>query len=195
MKINELKKRAYDIAVKKGWYEKKLSEPHFIMLIVTELGEAVNADRENKHADRVEFERVLNSYTDLGFDKIFEAYIKDTVEDEFADAIIRILSFAGGNGVVLPEQMYDDQYIAEAVSVANGACDLGELNRDVTLPEELFLIVCDLVNMDTAEYSLHETLFTLFVVAKRRGIDFKWHVEQKMKYNELRPYKHGGKKY
>ena len=31
--------------------------------------------------------------------------------------------------------------------------------------------------------------------ADQLGIDLEWHIEHKMKYNELRPYKHGGKKY
>lgn len=35
----------------------------------------------------------------------------------------------------------------------------------------------------------------IFAFCQDREIDIFWHIEQKMKYNELRPYKHGNKNY
>lgn len=37
--------RAYDIAVKHGFHEKKLTVEHMMMLVLSEIGEAVEADR------------------------------------------------------------------------------------------------------------------------------------------------------
>lgn len=31
-----------------------------------------------------------------------------------------------------------------------------------------------------------------YICAEIIGFDILWHIEQKIKYNELRPYKHGG---
>ena len=38
-------------------------------------------------------------------------------------------------------------------------------------------------------------LLGIIGLANYLGIDLMWHIEQKMKYNELRPYKHENKKY
>lgn len=35
----------------------------------------------------------------------------------------------------------------------------------------------------------------IFAFCRSREIDILWFIEQKMKYNESRPFKHGGKKY
>ena len=45
------------------------------------------------------------------------------------------------------------------------------------------------VSFDTARM-LKEAGFDV-----KRNIDIFWHIEQKIKYNELRPYKHGGRTY
>ena len=37
-------------------------------------------------------------------------------------------------------------------------------------------------------------IFSIFALAKHLDIDLLWHIEQKMRYNELRP-KLNGKKY
>lgn len=43
---NNLRDRAYDNSCKHGFHDKKYSDEHFLMLIITEIGEAVNADRK-----------------------------------------------------------------------------------------------------------------------------------------------------
>lgn len=197
MEINELKNRAYDIAVKHGWYDEEPSMVHLTMMVITEFGEIINADRNGVYAQRQVFEEncntsQVNPKTYWNF--CFERFIKDTVEDEFADAVIRILSMAGQQKVTLPEEPYSEEHLAEGVAVSNAACACSPLGRPLTLPEEMFLLVSDLAS-DNPDSSMGNILFTLLVIAKRRGIDIEWHIEQKMKYNELRPYKHGDKKY
>lgn len=39
------------------------------------------------------------------------------------------------------------------------------------------------------------TIEHIYLYCKHKGIDIEYFIEQKMKYNETRPYKHGGKKY
>lgn len=96
--FNELKERAYQIACEHGWHDEEYSLFHMMMLVITELGEAVNADRNNNFADRVMFEKnfdLPNTKTEYHFITCFDVFIKDTVEDELADAVIRLLDMAG----------------------------------------------------------------------------------------------------
>lgn len=44
-------------------------------------------------------------------------------------------------------------------------------------------------------WDISEILNEIFAFCKDRNIDIEYFIEQKMKYNETRPYKHGGKKY
>lgn len=45
------------------------------------------------------------------------------------------------------------------------------------------------------EWNVSEILNEIFAFCRDRNIDIFWHIKQKMKYNELRPYKHGDKSY
>jgi len=54
--LNELKERAYKCACNHGFHDKELSDDHFLALVISELSEAIEADRKNKHADIKQFE-------------------------------------------------------------------------------------------------------------------------------------------
>ena len=45
---NELRDRAYQCACKHGFHDKEYSDKHWLMLIITEISEAVDADRKGK---------------------------------------------------------------------------------------------------------------------------------------------------
>ena len=47
MNLNELRDEAYSIAKANGWHEEEHSDEHCLMLVITEIAEAVQADREN----------------------------------------------------------------------------------------------------------------------------------------------------
>lgn len=59
-----------------------------LMLTVSELSEALEALRKDRRADITNFDTEVST---LGFQNAFKAHIKDTFEDEMADALIRIL--------------------------------------------------------------------------------------------------------
>lgn len=119
--LNDLRDIVHKNAVDKGFYEcdwcdedgnvndgacpfcdgtKKRHDKNFgelLMLITSELGEALEADRKNRKANRLRFEEVNKPYgigTRTG-NVCFEVNIKDTVEDEIADSLIRILDLCG----------------------------------------------------------------------------------------------------
>lgn len=65
-----------------------LQDARRLALIQSEVSEALEACRKNKHADMQAFEKSAQTKAD------FEIYIKDSFEDELADALIRILELA-----------------------------------------------------------------------------------------------------
>ena len=82
MSIRRLQEEAHRIAVEHGWWDRSRSAGEALMLVVTELAEAMEAIRSGSP----ESEKIG------GFSK---------VEEELADAVIRILDYAGGNGLNL----------------------------------------------------------------------------------------------
>lgn len=192
MGINEMKERAYDIACKHGWYEQKRSNIHELMLVVSELGEAVNADRNGKYANRERFENVLKEFH-VPFSYAFNQCIKDTVEDELADAAIRILSLVGLNSADLEEEPFSEEGLEMLVKAANDGLTMSDNPEKITFPEELSVVFSGIMQVLQEGASMGDVLLNIYVIAFRRGVDLKWHIEQKMKYNEERPYKHNKK--
>ena len=75
MTIAEIQQEVHRIAIEHGWWDTPRSTGEVLMLMVTELGEAMEAYREgNPESDKIE-----------GFSRI---------EEELADVIIRLLDFA-----------------------------------------------------------------------------------------------------
>lgn len=197
MNLNELRDKAYQCAVVHGWHEENLSDEHFLCLVISELMEAVEADRKGRHADTKKFNQEMDYYIhemklygenyDKAYRDTFEYYLKDSVEDELSDACIRLLDLAGLRNVDLGEVNSDELKCSEEFF-------------DWTFTESIYSIVSDMTNQGYIEtHSLESHLrISLMVVMSfcvKKNIDILWHIEQKIKYNELRPYKHGGKAY
>ena len=60
MNYNQLATQAHENAVRHGFWEQKLSNEHCLCLILTEVCEAVECDRVNKHADFDEYVKMPN---------------------------------------------------------------------------------------------------------------------------------------
>lgn len=182
--LNELRDKAYQCAVVHGWHEENLSDEHFLCLVISELMEAVEADRKGSHAD---FEAFNKYYNRIDFKENFERQIKGTVEEELADACIRMLDLAGHRNIDLGEVNID--------TLKYKGCFF-----DLTFTEAVFKLVDNITNLGYIEglsfnHHLRVTLLEILVFCVQKDIDIFWHIEQKMKYNELRPFMHGGKAY
>lgn len=184
MNLNELRDKAYQCAVSHGWHEKDLSDEHFICLVISELMEAVEADRKGMHADRGNFEYYMKQKkrNDGEYMYGYQKGIKDTVEEELADACIRLLDLAGLRNVDLGEVTLDDLKCSEGFF-------------DWTFTESIFFLVCNLTNTDFIETHsfdsyLRVALMEIIGFCVKKDIDIFWYIEQKMKYNELRPFMH-----
>ena len=191
--LNELRNRAYKTACEHGFHDKELSNELCLCLIVGELMEAVEADRKGRFAkvpvDKkgTIFDERTFHYQNKYFAENFETYIKDCVEDELADAVIRLLDLAGLRNISI------DDFLEEAIYGASESC-VGE-----TFTESIYAISTLPIRYFyeynySFESQIGHMLLSIFGLAKHMNIDLIWHVEQKMRYNELRP-KLNGKRY
>ena len=87
--LNEYAKYIHENNKAKGFWDKERYVGELLMLVVTELSEALEAHRENRFANIYLFD--LNTKEGVPFEQSFKTNIKDTFEDEIADAIIRFL--------------------------------------------------------------------------------------------------------
>jgi len=93
MTLNELRDEAYSYAQKQGFHEQKTNFGETLMLIVSELSEALEADRNNCWS-RSSIEKGLPNPEKIDID-LYKMHFRGTVEEEIADAIIRLCDLAG----------------------------------------------------------------------------------------------------
>ena len=185
-RVSELVSNSYRVAKEHGFHEDYHSPSHYMMLVLSEIGEMVEADRKNRHADIACFTTSgLESWTTL-----FETWIKDTFEDEMADVVIRLCDFCGSLGVlpymkdVMVDMSEDFREFFGNKSVCEQCFQLSSLVVDVQEVSH---------DADDTEmrHRLGATLCFVFEMARFHGIDLLWHVDRKMEYNESRPRRHG----
>ena len=183
--LNALKERAYKTAVAHGFHEEEKLDAYWLGLVMSEAGEAINADRKGRHADAKWFEVDLAI---LPFDYCFEKYIKDSVEDEIADIVIRMLDFAGMKGYKL-SIMTEPSFASITI--------VGEFIKN-GLPGTLFHLIgilSDSLDDNTTEVTVRVVINIISdCFDKMTGgsdCDLWWFVKQKMRYNETRAMLNG----
>ena len=95
--LNKLRDEIHENAKNKGFYDNQRETGTLLMLCVSELAEAMEADRNGLYADLELIEKDKEDFIDFKWS--FENSIKDTFEDELADTIIRILDLCGAKGI------------------------------------------------------------------------------------------------
>lgn len=187
--FNELRDRAYNTACRNGWHDEELSDDHCLMMIITEIAEAVQADRNNRHADVAKFKEWQGNSLPLSeetrtrrFKEDFEAYIKNSVEDELSDVVIRCLDLAGLRKFDLEEVAVLAE-MAESIREGKGFTDLCYVLSGIS--------TCD----DSTEEKVIGIIAVVLKYCEFTGIDLPFFIRTKMNYNRLRGYHHGGKKY
>ncbi len=189
---NALRDKAYKCAKAHGWHEKRYSDKHFLMLIVTEIAETVNADRKNRYAEVAKFKEWQGNNVPLSeetrkrrFNEDFDAYIKDTVEDEFADVIIRSLDLAGLLGIDLTS-------LDDLLKQEDKLLEMSNIQH-VDFGEQALELVEIVVDDDKLSTTILATIFCTYLWTQKLNIDILWHIEQKLRYNETREYRYGKK--
>lgn len=181
---NALRDRAYECAKAHGWHDEEHNVKHYLMLVVTEIAEAVQADRKGRHADRQEFEEFMAAHDETALGYAYTVFIAGTVEDEFADVIIRCLDLAG----LTRSDLSKSQDLLDFIE--NGKKDTYKLfGREFT--EIAYELTDLLLHWGGYRDAIVVVMSTTLTWGDYLGIDMMWHIKQKMKYNETRPYRHG----
>ena len=174
MNLNKLRDQAYKNACEHGFHDETYSINHHLCLIISELMEAVEADRKGYRADWEAFEKYDER---ISFMENFERHIKDTVEDKLSDACIRVFDLAGYKDI-------DLEFESNRTPV---------IDQKEVFTEKIYNIVHVLVGCEPLNRCLILTLMRIFLLAEAMGIDIERHIELKMQYNQSRPRLHGKK--
>jgi len=191
-KVQELIKRAYSIAATHGFHEVDRSNAHFLMLVVSEIGEIVEADRKGRYYKKLSEQARLQcgkSQDTPHLSKyLFEKYVKDSVEDELADVCIRLFDYLGNRGIEPVIFGLEDDGMFDAWKTLFGKNTVCEqcfwLARIITKVEE------DTPNDEIATI-IGSALQWCYDFARFHAIDLPWHIDRKMDFNESRANKHG----
>lgn len=180
--FNALRDRAYKCACEHGFHDTGLSNEHLLYLVISELMGAVEADRKGYKTNIEQFNCGI-SYPKNDFKQVYDYCIKGAVAEELADSVIRLLDLAGSLDISL-EDIYDFMKEPEYK-------DLDDDLKEMSFTERMFFLTSILTeDRDIAEV-IKASIVIIFLNADLLYIDLLWHIEQKMRYNELRENKHG----
>lgn len=179
----------HERAVAKGFWNEPRSVGHCLMLAFGELHEAIEADRLGKWAkldpDTID---TLQRIEGAPYAQEFLSEVKDTVEDEIADAVKRLLDLLGW--------MLKDRALSETEVETDLGVSAFYIAGEMTLAEALWPILqeaCCLCGKYAHRYAILYSIKSLELLCDRLDIDLMTHIELKTKYNELRPALHGKK--
>ncbi|MBQ6097897.1 MAG: hypothetical protein IJK99_09140 [Bacteroidales bacterium] len=178
---------AYAINKANGFHDASYNDNLRLMMIVTEIGEAIEADRKGRHLDKKAFEifdfldgKFKNDeyWKKQGFPQMFAKTVKDTFEDELADVIIRCCDFLGTKNLTFKNAF----------------------RKPVEFPNGFYNHFAEkgwgwvrILNNDEFEGSVRVAglLYEVLWFCKEQGINIEKHVDWKLSYNLTRPRLHG----
>lgn len=183
--LKQWAKQIYDIACAHGWHEESKPNELWMALVLSEVAEAIEADRKDRRVTEKQLESFIaitasdENYkaTDLIFKASFENFIKGTLEEELADVVIRLLDYINMRW----ENNYDWDYSPS----------------DFDIPDSFPVAAWKLVKniLERGSMNVRDSIQYVLEWSEKLGINISQFIEWKMKYNSLRSYKHGGKKY
>ena len=190
-KLIVLANDAYLNAQRHGFYPDNTDITTALMLIITEMAEAVQADRHNRHGSIEDYESEIEMGRDIP--TAYKNTLEGTVESEFADVGIRILSLLGWMDIKKPTKFQSDYYLKEEYEIAKikYKCDIAKCFYHI------ISFLCSFTDNNSPYWYIskiiQKTLMQVFALAHNNNINLMEHIKLKMKYNESRPYLHGCK--
>ena len=192
-RIDDLIASSYDVACRHGFHDVETSIEHQMMLVIGELGKAVEADRKNRRADVAAFKALeeIRIGSDAEYaeyvNKCFVEHIKDTVEDELADVCIRLFDICGC-------------FQIDILKPSDGMReDWERLFGEHSFTECAYTVVRLLSGCHTGCYAsklstnIGSALYFIEYWSEKLGIDLDWHIDMKQRYNDGRERLHGKK--
>lgn len=197
--LTELIPRCHEAAKANGWWDTPRNAGEALMLCISELSEALEADRNGRHANLAKYvadtaELAANPQYSSFQPATFQELIKDTVADELADAYIRLCDFAGGFELDLSQintmkcnpshwVIGNDNFGDALLTCVDAVMDMHHVRlRTGFAPGHM-------------EGPLSDALTCIEVLAEKQGIDLATHIDLKLAYNATRGTRHGGKAY
>ena len=183
-------------AEKHGFYTESTEIETELMLIITEMSEAVQADRHNRHGSIEDYESEIQMGRDIP--TAYKNTLEGTVESEFADIAIRILSLLGWMNSKTPIKLKSDSILADEYGISKIQFKIQNTINKGSIAKDLYRLngrsrwfvdneSCSWFVSDT----LQDILMRVFAISHNHNIDLMEHIKLKMKYNESRPYLHG----
>lgn len=187
--LNRYAKDCHERSVAKGFWDEKRTVYHHLMLVISEFSEAIEADRLDKWAkldpDTID---TLHRIEGAPYAQEFLREVKDRVEDEIADAVIRLLDLLGW--------MLKDRALSETEVETDLGVSAFYIAGEMTLADALWPIVqeaCCHCGKYAHRYAILYAIKSLELLCEHLGIDLMTHIELKLKYNATRPALHGKK--
>lgn len=190
--LKQFMTKAYENAKAKGLLKPDLDINQELMLIITEMSETIQAQRHSRNGSIEDY----NKWLGVSEEQAYEESLEGTVQSEFADIAIRIMSLLGWYDSQKVICLMNDTEIRKTEEYYKVEFEHG----NYSLPDAMYLIItrmtyfpfsCSPAWMNTLR--LQEVLVMVFALAHIEGIDLVEHIKLKMKYNESRPYLHGCK--
>jgi hypothetical protein len=188
--LQKLQQSVYEGNKQRGFWEAGVDENkgERVMLIITELAEVVEAHRKGNtisvyYPTWVNVLDVLDDHIEVtpNFWKVvFVSQVKDTLQDEIADVVIRILDYTGGFNIEIRESTYCKE------STGNFAHDVLQLTHYCMAA----------YHSDIKEFTGKDWNYVLAAIIRFcewYNINLIQHITWKLHYNSTRPYKHGKK--
>lgn len=184
----DLQKEIHQTNLEKGFWPTDVvrNRGEMVVLIITELSEAVEAHREGKRYDP--FNRAtafldgsaVSENPGLSWESVFQVQVKNSVEDEFADTVIRILDYC--YGWKIPLSLMEMKFTMKE--------NFGE--SIVELIEYILRAYrTDVPRHLCVQGSWSVALQMIISFCQQSNIDILQHVQWKLKYNKTRAFKHG----
>lgn len=185
-------KKAHSTAKEKGFWDDVTIQfqTQCIVLIISEVTEALEALRKNNFGDVDKFNNCLSNET---FQSCFAEYIKDSFQDEMADVCIRIFDYAGGFEM---DKVKRDKGIQHSSMIKHYVAEREILagKKVQHIPSYLLGIIRNLTDLKYGLWHtqyLGEVLGSIHHLMDSLGYDLESHIELKMKFNATRGFKHG----
>lgn len=198
IELLDLVNKAYLIALKHGFYTENTEIEIELMLIITEMSEAVQADRKNRHGSIEDYESEMQMGRDIP--TAYKNILEGTVESELADIAIRILSLLGWMNSKTPIKLKSDSILADEYGIGKIQFKVQNTINKGSIVKDLYRLngrFSWFVDNESCSWFVSDTLQSIlmrvFSIAHNNNIDLMEHIKLKMKYNESRPYLHGCK--
>lgn len=177
MDYKKLIDQCHSAAKANGWWDEPRPHEEIILLIKSELFEAMDAYRSDKRASKFDVSVLEAQHIKEAFKNLFKLNIKDTFEDEIADTAIRIFDYLGFLGLPVKKSVINMGYSGAFMAV------LGHLDG----------YLAGVRSLEPNEFMLINCLLTLEELARTYDFDLHTHIQLKLRYNATRGKKHGKK--